>query len=118
MWLARVLVVSFAAVFSAFACSSDDDPDASSCPGAASSCPAECPTFELPALTAEGCLTPKVASCRTPMGGTLDAGCVRRLFDDQLFYVSHGGWPGIQGFEDCTTEQYAAVTNADDCTGS
>ena len=136
MWGERCLGVALSAVLLSVACSGEDaggavgtggaagmagpagagGADTSSCPGAALSCPAECPTIHLEALTPEGCLEPQVASCTLPTGPrTLDAGCVKREQDDQLFYVPQGGMQTVPGFLECTSKEYGSVITADVC---
>ena len=89
---------------------------ASTCPGAAIACPAGCQTQMLPALTPGGCLVPQVASCtKPPPPVTLDAGCVKRDADNQLFHVPTGGWQNIGGFEECTSQEQGMVLLAAEC---
>lgn len=103
-WPRLFLTLALASVVAA-ACSSEDSSSGStpSCPGAATVCPEECTAEYLRPILANGCLgNPEVAACHEPKSGqTLDAGCVRRISDQQEFSVTHGGWPTVDGFEDC-----------------
>lgn len=127
MWAARAFFVFVPLAAIAIACGGEDSGadgsggaggSGASCPGAATACPAGCPPQELQPLTPSGCLgTAEVVACHAPEPPvTTDAGCVKRDADKQLFYVLGGGWPTVEGFEDCTNSEYGEVIAAPACT--
>ncbi len=106
LWWARIFWTLAPVLVIAGACGGDVSGDSGSglsCPGAASVCPEECKAETLRPIFANGCLgEPEIVSCKAPEGAvTLDAGCVKRSSDNKHFSVTHGGWPAIEGFEEC-----------------
>ncbi len=118
IWIERCALVLLPAAALSFSCGAEDDgaDEPSNCPGAGTVCPSACQPHELPALTAAGCLEPQIASCRQPKPPYAnDAGCAKRDADGRLFRVTHGGWPSVEGFEECTADEQGKVMAALGC---
>lgn len=119
IWIERIVIVLLPAAGIALACDEDEgggSHPSPNCPGASTACPDDCQAYTLPALTPAGCLEPQIASCQQPKPPyTKDAGCVKRDADSRLFQVMNGGWPTVDGFDECSADENGQVMSAPAC---